>query len=267
MFTFSVRFPFLISLISLIQSPAIATSDCLCFPGDSCWPSPAQWTAFNQTVGGRLIATTPIASACHTSDGFEAYSASACHTLRANWNFPQTHYESSSSILSDFYANQSCDAFVDPATRCIIGTYVQYSVRAESALDVQKTMAFTTAHGIHVVIRNTGHGYLGKSTGAGAVAIWTHHLKDIEFLDYQSSFYTGKAIKVGAGVQMFESNAAAYKHGLTVVGGNCRSVGLAGGYSQGGGHGQLVSQYGLAADRVLEWEVFNGTGKLVSITP
>ncbi|KAJ5622745.1 FAD/FMN-containing dehydrogenase [Penicillium lividum] len=268
MFVFSVHFPFIfITLISLIQSLALATSSCLCFPDDSCWPSPAQWATFNQTVGGRLIATTPIASACHTNDGFEEYSASACDTLRANWELPQTHYESSSSIMSGFYANQSCDAFVNPANRCIIGTYVQYSVRVESALDVQKTIAFTTAHGIRLVTRNTGHDYLGKSTGAGAVAIWTHHLKDIEFLDYQSSFYTGKAIKVGAGVQMFESNAAAYKHGLTVVGGNCRSVGLAGGYSQGGGHGQLVSQYGLAADQVLEWAVVTGTGKLVRATP
>ncbi|KAF7589132.1 hypothetical protein BBP40_004737 [Aspergillus hancockii] len=30
-----------------------------------------------------------------------------------------------------------------------------------------------------LIIRNTGHDYLGKLTGAGAVAIWTHHLKNI----------------------------------------------------------------------------------------
>ena len=53
--------------------------------------------------------------------------------------------------------------------------------------------------------------YLGKSTGDGALAIWTHHLKDVEFLDYHSAYYTGKAIKMGAGVQGFETYAAADK--------------------------------------------------------
>ena len=69
---------------------------------------------------------------------------------------------------------------------------------------------------------------MGKSTGDGALAIWTHHLKDIEILDYQSEYYTGKAIKMGAGVQGFEAYAAADKEGLNVVGGECPTVGLAG---------------------------------------
>ena len=69
---------------------------------------------------------------------------------------------------------------------------------------------------------------MGKSTGAGALAIWTHHLKKIEFLDYKSSYYIGKAIKMGAGVQGFEAYAAADKEGLNVVGGECPTVGLAG---------------------------------------
>ncbi|KAJ5715966.1 FAD/FMN-containing dehydrogenase [Penicillium malachiteum] len=169
--------------------------------------------------------------------------------------------------MAGFYANESCDPFLTPSARCVIGTYVQYSVRAESALDVQKTMNFTTTHRIRLVVRNTGHDYLGKSTGAGALAIWTHHLKEIQFLDYHSPSYSGKAVKLGAGVQMIESNAAAHKQGLTIVGGNARSVGIAGGYSQGGGHGQLVSQYGLAADQVLEWEVVTGSGELLIATP
>ncbi|GKZ96526.1 CAZyme family AA7 [Aspergillus niger] len=169
--------------------------------------------------------------------------------------------------MAGFYANQSCDPFLSPSSRCIIGTYVQYAVRAESAADIQKTLAFITAHRIRLIVRNTGHDYLGKSTGAGAVAIWTHHLKEIDFLDYQSPNYTGSAIKVGAGVQIFESNAAASQRGLTVVGGNCRTVGLAGGYTQGGGHGQLVSRFGLAADQVLEWEVVTAAGDLITATP
>ena len=33
--------------------------------------------------------------------------------------------------------------------------------------------------------------YIGKSTGAFALAIWTHHLKSISFTDYQAPSYTG----------------------------------------------------------------------------
>jgi FAD/FMN-containing dehydrogenase len=74
-------------------------------------------------------------------------------------------------------------------------------------------------------------------------------------------------MKMGAGVQSFEASAAASTAGLVVVGGNCPTVGLAGGYSQGGGHGQLVSQFGLAADQVLEWEIVLADGQLVVASP
>ncbi|PYH76250.1 hypothetical protein BO82DRAFT_407287 [Aspergillus uvarum CBS 121591] len=62
-----------------------------------------------------------------------AYNASACEALRANWEFPHTHYESSSSVMAGFYANQSCDPILSPSSRCIVGTYVQDAVRVRSA--------------------------------------------------------------------------------------------------------------------------------------
>lgn len=106
--------------------------------------------------------------------------------------------------------------------------------------------------------------YNGKSTGAGALGIWTHNLKDIEIVDWCDSHYQGKAIKVGAGVQGIEAYQAADAAGLQVVGGECPTVGIAGGYSQGGGHSALASRYGLAADQVLEWEVIDGQGNFIT---
>ncbi len=78
--------------------------------------------------------------------------------------------------------------------------------------------------------------YNGKSTGAGSLSIWTHHLKEIGFFDYKDDHYTGRAYKIGAGVQGIELYEAANKVGLTVVSGECPTVGVAGGYTQGGGH-------------------------------
>ena len=72
---------------------------------------------------------------------------------------------------------------------------------------------------------------------------------------------------MGAGVQGFEAYAAAHTVGLSVTGGECPTVGLAGGYTQGGGHSALASKYGLAADQTLEWEVITGTGDFVRASP
>ena len=244
------------------QSQNYSTPSCRCFPGDSCWPSSEVWQAFNETIGGKLIATVPLGSLCH-NDGFSLYDAQKCHYLQTQWEQPQTHYDSSSSIMAPFFANQSCDPFLPRSARCIIGAYVSYAVNVTGPEDVSKTLSFATKRNIRFIVRNTGHDYNGKSTGAGALAVWMRHLKDINFLDYQSPNYTGKAIKVGADVQMFEAYDAANAQGLSVVGGECQTVGYAGGYVQGGGHSSLASKYGLAADQVLEWEVIDGMGRLL----
>jgi FAD/FMN-containing dehydrogenase len=140
-------------------------------------------------------------------------------------------------------------------------------VNATDATHVQKTIHFAARHNIRLVIRNTGHDLLGRSTGAGGLAIWLHYMRDISVVDYDSSQYSGKAIKVGAGIQSFEGSDAAYRAGLVIVGGSCTTISLAGGYSQGGGHGQLASYVGLAADQVLEWEVILANGDLVIASP
>ena len=72
---------------------------------------------------------------------------------------------------------------------------------------------------------------------------------------------------MGAGVQGFEAYAAANERGLSVTGGECPTVGLAGGYTQGGGHSALASKYGLAADQALEWEVVTAQGEFLRATP
>jgi FAD/FMN-containing dehydrogenase len=59
-------------------------------------------------------------------------------------------------------------------------------------------------------------------------------------------------------VQADQAQAVANAQGFVVVGGDCPTVGIAGGYTQGGGTSPLASRFGLAADQVLEWEVVTG---------
>jgi hypothetical protein len=106
--------------------------------------------------------------------------------------------------------------------------------------------------------------YLGKSTGAAALSVWTHYLKDIEISDWSDKNYQGKAMKMGAGVQGYEAMEAADAQGLVAVGGECPTVGVAGGYTQGGGHSALSTSFGLAADQALEWEVVTASGQVVT---
>jgi hypothetical protein len=65
------------------------------------------------------------------------------------------------------------------------------------------------------------------------LSVWTHYLKDIDFIQWSDSYYSGSAVKVGAGVVGYEILEAAAAEGLVVVSGECPTVGLAGGYTQG----------------------------------
>ncbi|KAH9877787.1 Zinc finger E-box-binding homeobox 1 [Plenodomus biglobosus] len=237
------------------------SSCCRTFPGDATWPSKSEWDTFNQTVGGRLVATVPLGAPCHAPN----FNNATCEALKSKWQAEEIHYTSSSSVMAPFFANRSCDPFQSEESPCELGNYVRYAVNVSGPLDIQQTIAFAASKNIRLVVRNTGHDYLGRSTGAGSLAVWTHHLKETSLVEqYHDSGYTGPAFKLGAGVQGFEVMAAARDAGMVVVGGECPTVGIAGGYTQGGGHSAISTSFGLAADNVLNWEVVTATGELVN---
>ncbi|KAL4864586.1 hypothetical protein BDV12DRAFT_176023 [Aspergillus spectabilis] len=244
----------------LAGSAAASAKDCHCLPGDKCWPSAQKWDALNSTVGGRLIATVPVGSPCHDP----TYDAAACKELQTDWNYPQTHYLSSSSIMQQYFANQSCDPFTPKSSACELGNYVSYAVNVSSSDDVVAAIKFSRANNIRFVIKNTGHDYLGRSTGAGALSVWTHHLNDIQFINWTDPTYSGPAYKLGSGVQGYQVLDVTHAQGHVVVGGECPTVGLAGGYTQGGGHSALSTNFGLGADQTLAFEVVTSCGKVVT---
>ncbi len=100
------------------------------------------------------------------------------------------------------------------------------------------------------------------------MSLWTHNMKSTQYIpQYNSPWYKGPAIKLGAGVEGFEAYQAANATGHRIVGGGCPTVGIAGGYSQGGGHSLISSEHGMGADNVLEWEVVTIDGRHVVATP
>lgn len=171
---------------------------------------------------------------------------------------------SSSSVMAPFFANQSCDPWNPRERPCELGTYVRYAVNATGSEHIAAAVRFAQNKNVRLVIRNTGHDYLGRSTGAGALAVWTHYLKDITPIQWDDADFTGTALKLGAGVQGYEMLQAATALGRVAVGGECPTVGVAGGYTQGGGHSALSTNFGLAADQTLSFEVVTASGELVT---
>lgn len=49
--------------------------------------------------------------------------------------------------------------------------------------------------------------------------------------------------------------------------GECPTVGIAGGYTQGGGHSALATNFGLSADNTLEFEVVTADGQFLTASP
>ncbi|KAI9048465.1 hypothetical protein LZ554_007300 [Drepanopeziza brunnea f. sp. 'monogermtubi'] len=257
-------FTLLILSLQLADSYHSGEPPCRYIPGDARWPSGEKWDKLNATVGGRLIATKPVASVCHDP----IYNAAICSTLKDEWDTPLPFIQAPAEIMTALFQNQSCVPFTSISTPCTLGNYASFSINVTGVRDAVAGLKFAKDNNIRLVIKNTGHDYLGKSTGKGGLALWMHNLKSVEIIDsYKSRSYKGPAVKLGAGVIAADAYLAVHQRGYRIVGGSCPTVGLAGGYSQGGGHSSLSGQYGLGADNVLEWEVVTADGRHLVATP
>ncbi len=137
----------------------------------------------------------------------------------------------------------------------------------ESAAEVAEAVRLCAERDIPLVVKGTGHDYLGRSSDPDALMIWTHHLRDVTVHDDFS--LTGAppgepgvpAISVGAGVRWLEAYQA-LPSDRYVQGGGCTSVGVSG-FTLGGGFGSFSRRFGTAAGNLLEAEVVTASGQVV----
>ncbi|KAI1757844.1 putative 6-hydroxy-D-nicotine oxidase [Xylaria castorea] len=236
---------------------------CKTYPGDLLWPLQPVWKVFNLPTGGALIKTVPIGAACFTDS--EHYDAEKCQEILAHWNESPTHADDPTSIMSPLYQGETCMPQNGNDSTCRIGGFPSYSVNVSTVAQVQLAINFARNTNVRLVVKNTGHDFLGKSVSAGALSIWTHNLKSLDYIEhYTGCDYTGPAMKLGAGVEVGELYAAADKYGVSAVGGECKGVGVVGGYIQGGGHSPLSSLYGLGADQVLSIDIVLPNGRFIT---
>ncbi|KAI4623422.1 hypothetical protein J4E80_003232 [Alternaria sp. BMP 0032] len=254
----------LLSAATISADQYANNTDCRVLPGDAAWPAKSQWDKLNATIEGRLIASVPLGAACHDP----TYDEEKCNYLRENWQLPVTYEDDPATPMSYWFQNSTCDPWTDRSTPCELGHLAVYAINVSQPADVSAGLAFAHEHKIRVSIKNTGHDFNGKSVGQGSLGIWTHNLNSIQPIhNYSQPWHKGPAMKLGAGVRGYEAYKGAHDAGLRVVGGDCATVGIAGGFLQGGGHSPLSGVYGMASDNVLEWEVVLANGTFVKATP
>jgi len=239
----------------------------VCFAVCRCWPSLSMWDDFNNSIGGRLLSPFPTLYSCHNPH----YDIRSCNEAMTSyydgyWRSAQPVTMQLGSCEEAINNSTSCLGF-DRKSPCYRGEIPYYVVNATNVIHVTQAVMFAAKNNIRLVIKNTGHCYIGRSTAKDALSIWTHHLKQVNFInafipDGDGHGNAVPAVSVGAGVQWFELYAACDTKGVVVVGGDCATVGAAGGYIQGAGHSPIGRQYGLAVDNVLQYKIVTADGVL-----
>ncbi|OJJ47555.1 hypothetical protein ASPZODRAFT_15006 [Penicilliopsis zonata CBS 506.65] len=236
-------------------------------PGDECWPSTASWNTLNTTVNGKLLHNRPLAEPCYPGDN---YDADACQYISDQWT--NATIVSENAVGYSYPLVTTCppiNTTVAAYPICDLGTAPVYTINATEAADVAAGIKFAKENNIRLVIKNTGHDGRGRSQGYGSLMIWIKYIDS--GLAYQprynsscASNWTGAAFTVGGGYIWGDVYDAAAEHGMVAVGGDDRTVGVIGGYMQGGGHGPASHDFGLAADQVLDMTVVLATGETVT---
>jgi hypothetical protein len=258
----------LFGLLAFSLAGSVSARQCKAIPGSPGWPSRGDWQQFNETLGGRLLDPSPPAAVCHPDR--PEFNEAACAVVTENWFGSKLHADDPISPQWSHFANDSC--LPDPTVPCLDEGFPEFAVNATTAEHVSLAINFARKNNIRLIVKNTGHDYLGRSTAGYSLSIWTHHMAEMAF---ETEPWTPKGCKscaevkhpravLGAGVQFGNVYGYLDTFNHTIVGGSGMTVGL-GGFLTGGGHGILSGARGLGSDQVLEVEMVTPQGKLITL--
>ncbi|KAI0061811.1 FAD-binding domain-containing protein [Artomyces pyxidatus] len=247
-------------VLAATQLSLACASRCRNQPGDAGYPTPAQWSALNDQVDGRLLHVVPSAKACLELHCTEAQWTSGLFRVGIPGSMNYYNWEEDYSVTPPALCLQN-------GTKCAQGRVPLLAINATSAAHIQAGVKFASRHNLRAAVKSSGHDYLGRSSQKGSLLFWTQYLQDVSFTDSFSigSKHYGSAVTVGSGVGLKKMYAAALVAGKFVVGGTAATVSAGGGYTQGAGHSAFAPIYGLAADNALQYEIVIANGNLLTV--
>ena len=165
------------------------TDTCRCLYAQPCWPNENEFAKLASQLSQPLLHPLPPASACYpTSAPSSNCSVVFANYMDGNWRSDQPGAMQNTNFESFIFHNDTisaCYLNTSLGIPCRQGSVPPVGVDARSASDVQAAVNFARRHNLKVVVKNTGHDYLGRSTGRGGFLIWTHRMKQML---YNSTF-------------------------------------------------------------------------------
>ncbi|KAJ7878439.1 FAD-binding domain-containing protein [Mycena leptocephala] len=226
---------FVVSIFSSCQ----ARSRCRNVPGSPGFPNVTAWGVLNATVSGRLVTAVPSAKYCASLPG------GACTDTQWTSALFRSTIPGAMNQGYDLAPPSLC---LRNSTTCGQGDVPIYAVEAETVEDVQAAVIFARTHDLRLVVKSSGHDYLGRSTAPNSLLIHMAKFTAVNFTDAFTDIY-------------LQTKA----QGKVTVGGSAATVCAAGGYLQGAGHSALGPLFGMAADNALEFQIVVASGSLLTV--
>jgi FAD/FMN-containing dehydrogenase len=220
-------------------------------PTDPQWPSAQSWAKLRAAVGGNLLEPQPLFAACQKDA-----KGAACADVLGNIRNP--------FYIGDQPAGTEVSGWLDAWTPAPSA----YAIAARNSADVAAGVSFARQHNLRLVVKGTGHSYLGTSNAPDSLLIWTRAMNKVTLHDAfvghgcEGRVSPVSAVTAEAGAMWIDLyHAVTTEAGRYVQGGGCTTVGVAG-LVQSGGFGSFSKGFGTAAAGLLEAEVVTADGKV-----
>ncbi len=220
-------------------------------PTDAAWPEEAAWRRLNVAVRGNLIKTAPLFEPCT-----DAPNGETCRAATQNMRNP--------FYLGEQPSGTQVSGWLDAWTPAASA----YAVKAHTTADVVAAVNFARTHNLRLVVKGTGHSYLGTSNAPDSLLIWTRAMDRVTLHERfvpqgcAGMVAATSAVTSEAGAVWIDLyNAVTIRAGRYVQGGGCTDVGVAG-LIQSGGFGSMSKGFGTAAASLLEAEIVTAEGQV-----
>jgi len=146
-----------------------------------------------------------------------------------------------------------------------------YAVRAQTTSDIVAAVNFARENNVKLVVKGTGHDYLGRNMAPDSLLVWTHDMRNITMHDAfvpdgaPAGTEPVHAMTVEAGTRWLEAYRAATLAGRFVAGGGCTSVGACGGFTFGSGFGPFSKRFGTGSGGIVQAEIVTADGKVHTV--